>query len=76
MPSGTGGRYARQCSSASLFRKNFHSNALSGKQTGIAMMISRNAWELRGWRWSVLLVLAAARLFQPPVTRAKDQNRA
>jgi hypothetical protein len=30
------------------------------EQTGIAMMIARNAWELRGWQWSVLLVLAAA----------------
>src|ERR1700732_480284 len=59
MPSGTGGRFARQCSSASLFRKTFTRMRIP-EQTGIAMMIARNAWELRGWQWSVLLVLAAA----------------
>jgi hypothetical protein len=58
MPSGTGGRSARQCPRLLRFADSY-SNLISGRQTGIAM-IARNTWELRGWRWSLLLVLAAA----------------
>src|SRR5271156_6333059 len=58
MPSGTGGRLARQCPRLLRFA-NSPSSPLTGRQIGIAM-ISRNCSESRGWRWSLLLVLAAA----------------
>jgi hypothetical protein len=47
MPSGTGGRLAAGVLGFSV------------GQIEIAM-ISRNSWQLRGWRWSLLAVLAAA----------------